>query len=260
MYLPDTNCRLQAHRGVCSDAPENTMAAFRAAVEQGYDTIELDPKVTADGIIVVLHDYTLNRTGRRAGAPLGDTKIDIRETNFASLADIDVGEWFDPRFAGEHIPTLSQVLAFARAARVEIKIDNVWQAFTAEQQNALFDVIEAHGGTVGVTATELPLLGRFAARFPRAPLHYDGEITPEVLDELAVMGKGHPVTVWAHMGTKLTAWSKLPAIDGARAADIKARGFSLGIWLLSEDEEMREALSLGADVVETTGKIKPHQC
>ena len=134
MYSLDTGCRLQAHRGVCTDAPENTMAAFRAAVAQGYDIIELDPKITADGVLVVLHDYTLNRTGRRAGAELGEAKIDIRETSFAALADIDVGEWFDPRFAGERIPTLSQVLAFARAAEIEVKIDNVWQTFTAPQQ------------------------------------------------------------------------------------------------------------------------------
>lgn len=51
----NTNCRLQAHRGVSTDAPENTMAAFREAVKQGYDTIEFDPKFTKDGVCVILH-------------------------------------------------------------------------------------------------------------------------------------------------------------------------------------------------------------
>lgn len=259
MYQLDTNCKLQAHRGVCTDAPENTMAAFRAAVAEGYDIIEFDPKFTADNIAVVLHDFTLNRTGRVAGKPLGEEKLDIRQTNFSALADIDVGEWFDPRFAGERVPTLSQALAFMRAAEIEAKIDNVWQTFTPEQQEILFDLIERHGGKVGVTCTELSLLERFAARFPRAPLHFDGDITPEALDALSVIGKGHPVTVWAHMGTKLVSWCTRPAITAEVAAAIKAHGFSLGIWILTDDEEMKAALALGADVVETTGSIKPRR-
>ena len=52
----NTCCKLQAHRGVSTDCPENTMAAFREAVSQGYDVIEFDPKFTRDGEIVVLHD------------------------------------------------------------------------------------------------------------------------------------------------------------------------------------------------------------
>ena len=63
--------RLQAHRGLCTACPENTMAAFRAAAEQGYDLIELDPAFTRDGVCVVLHDRMVNRTGRdAAGHPL----------------------------------------------------------------------------------------------------------------------------------------------------------------------------------------------
>ena len=64
------NCKLQAHRGVAAEYPENTMPAFIKAYEQGYDIIEFDPKMTADHIPVVLHDRTLNRTGRIAGETL----------------------------------------------------------------------------------------------------------------------------------------------------------------------------------------------
>ena len=56
---------LDAHRGVYSEYPENTMPAFKAAAEQGYEVIELDPAVTKDGVIVFVHDSTINRTGRR---------------------------------------------------------------------------------------------------------------------------------------------------------------------------------------------------
>ena len=66
---------LQAHRGVSSEYPENTMAAFRASVEQGYDLIELDPKHTADGKFVILHDKTLARTARDADGNAPDYAI-----------------------------------------------------------------------------------------------------------------------------------------------------------------------------------------
>ena len=80
---------LQAHRGVSTDCPENTMAAFRASVEQGYDWIELDPKFTADNQCVVLHDRTINRTGRdRNGQPV-EEKTAIIDLTLAQAVAVD---------------------------------------------------------------------------------------------------------------------------------------------------------------------------
>ena len=114
----DTKCLLQAHRGVSTDAPENTMAAFRAAIEQGYDIIEFDPKYTRDGVWVVHHDMTLNRTGRVAGKAFEEPS-DIRDFTYTALADVDVGAWFAPEFAGEHIPTFTQTLDFMREKGID---------------------------------------------------------------------------------------------------------------------------------------------
>lgn len=254
----DTLCKLQAHRGVCTEAPENTMAAFRLAVEQGYDIIEFDPKFTADNVCVVLHDRTLNRTGRIAGQSLGDMPVEIKKTAFACLSDIDVGLWFDPSFCGEHIPTFSQALDYIKSAGVQGKIDNVVQSFTAEQQEILFTLLEKHGcNKIGLTCSDLNLLKIFAARFPEHPLHYDGPVSKEALDNLARFAKGHPTTVWMRLDNKLTSWNSTPPADLNYAKMIKSYGFELGIWILSDDEEMKEALILGADVVETTGSIKP---
>ena len=129
----NTNCKLQAHRGVSTDAPENTMAAFRLAVAQGYDIIEFDPKCTKDDVVIVLHDKTLNRTGRIAGVPFGEEKVKITDLTFAELSDIDVGEWFDKKYCGEHIPSLAQALDYMKSVDIEAKIDNVVQKFTQEQ-------------------------------------------------------------------------------------------------------------------------------
>ena len=254
----DTNCLLQAHRGVSTDAPENTMAAFRLAVAQGYDIIEFDPKMTKDNVPIILHDRTLNRTGRVAGESFGEEKVNIADLTFAELADIDVGLWFDKAYCGEHIPTLSQTLDYLKSVGMEAKIDNVVQRFTPEQIEIVFDVIEKHGAeNVGLTCSELPLLEKFAARFPKAPLHYDGPADKESLDRLAAFAAGHKTTVWSRQDNKRTAWCKVPPVDADIAARIKSYGFLLGVWIIGNDEEMAEALQFGADIVETTGGVKP---
>ena len=253
----NTNCKLQAHRGVSTDAPENTMAAFRMAVEQGYDIIEFDPKCTKDDVCIVLHDRTLNRTGRIAGVPFAE-ETKIVDKTFAELSDIDVGEWFDKKFCGEHIPTLAQALDYMKSVDIEAKIDNVVQKFTPEQIEKVFDIVEKHGNDkVGLTCSDLGLLRRYAERFPQAPLHYDGPVSEEALDVLAEFSSGHKTVVWMRLDNKATAWNKTPPVSDAYSALVKGRGFLLGVWILHTDEEMQEALAFGADIVETTGGIKP---
>lgn len=252
----NTNCKLQAHRGVCTEAPENTMAAFRLAVAQGYDIIEFDPKMTKDNVCIILHDRTLNRTGRVAGEAFAD-EVKIADLTFADLAPIDVGGWFDAKYVGEHIPTLAQALDYMKSVGIEAKVDNVIEKFTPEQQEILFDVIERHGGCVGITCKGLDMLRRYAARFPEAPLHYDGDLTPHILDELAAFAKGHKTTVWIRQDNKRTAWCKVAPVSHELADLVHSKGFLLGIWILGNDEEMADALTYGADIVETTGGVKP---
>lgn len=255
----NTSCRLQAHRGVASDAPENTMAAFRLAVEQGYDIIEFDPKCTKDDVCVILHDRTLNRTGRIAGEKFGEEPVNIADKTFAELSDVDVGEWFDKKYCGEHIPTLAQTLDYMKSVDIEAKIDNVVQRFTESQIEMVFDIVEKHGNDkVGLTSTDLSLLERYAKRFPTAPLHFDGDVTEENLERLAGFAKGHRTYVWMRLeSNKKTAWCKALPASKERVALVKQHGFLLGIWILRTDAEMEEALLFGADVVETTGGIKP---
>lgn len=102
------------HRGAPSCAPENTMASFREGLRQGADIIELDVQSSADGKIVVFHDDELDRTTQAQG-PLSERTLD-------ALKALDAGSWFDPRFAGEPIPTLDEVLVWANG-RVPLFIE-----------------------------------------------------------------------------------------------------------------------------------------
>jgi glycerophosphoryl diester phosphodiesterase len=91
-----------AHRGASAYAPENTLAAFNLAFEIGADGIELDVTLTKDGIPVVIHDDTVDRTTDGHGL--------IKQMTLEQVERLDAGGWFNERFRGERIPTLEQVL------------------------------------------------------------------------------------------------------------------------------------------------------
>jgi glycerophosphoryl diester phosphodiesterase len=103
-----------AHRGYSRLAPENTLSAFRKAIEVGADCAELDVQETADGVVVVLHDRDLMRMA-------GDPRR-IADIPFAEARKLDLGRKFGPEFTGERIPTLAEVIALARG-RIRLQIE-----------------------------------------------------------------------------------------------------------------------------------------
>ncbi|MCM3046768.1 glycerophosphodiester phosphodiesterase [Bacillus altitudinis] len=91
-----------AHRGSSSAAPENTIAAFDVAVEQGADYIELDVQMTMDQHVVVIHDDTVERTTNGNGL--------VKSYTLDQLKKLDAGSWFDQQYTNERIPTLQEIL------------------------------------------------------------------------------------------------------------------------------------------------------
>lgn len=91
-----------AHRGASSAAPENTLAAFRRAADEGAAWIECDVKLTADGRPIIFHDDTLDRT-TDGGGVVDDYTLDV-------IGALDAGGWFSPEFRGEPVPTLEEML------------------------------------------------------------------------------------------------------------------------------------------------------
>lgn len=112
-----------AHRGASAIAPENTLAAFRLAIEAGADGIEFDVRLAKDGVPVVFHDSNLQRM----------TKKRERASDFTSaeLQRVDVGAWFnsvhskkaDAKFSGETIPTLAKLLEFLRGYQGRVYVE-----------------------------------------------------------------------------------------------------------------------------------------
>jgi glycerophosphoryl diester phosphodiesterase len=99
-----------AHRGASGSAPENTLEAFQMAARLGADAFELDVHLSADGVPVIIHDPTLERTTGRQGSIAGQTLAQLREVDAGARFSPDGGRTFPFRGAGLVIPTLAQVL------------------------------------------------------------------------------------------------------------------------------------------------------
>jgi glycerophosphoryl diester phosphodiesterase len=104
------NTLIIGHRGASLDAPENTLASFRLAFEQGADGVEADFRLTRDGEIVCLHD---DSTGRTAG-----TDLRVEQATLSELRRLDAGAWKGANWAGERIPTLREVLSALPAGKM----------------------------------------------------------------------------------------------------------------------------------------------
>lgn len=109
--------RRAAHRGAGKLAPENTLAAMRLGASFGYRMFEFDAKLSGDGVVILMHDPTVERTTNGAGRVAGHT--------LAELMKLDAGSWHSAPYAGEGVPTLARVARWLIAnklmANIEIK-------------------------------------------------------------------------------------------------------------------------------------------
>jgi glycerophosphoryl diester phosphodiesterase len=128
-----------AHRGDKTHAPENTLAAFQIAAENGADAIEFDVKLTADGQVIALHDPTVDRTTNGTGS--------ISHLPFAAVRELDAGAWFSEKFRGERIPTLDEILeTVGKRLFINIELTNYATPFDNLVPRVV-DSVKKHGLT-----------------------------------------------------------------------------------------------------------------
>ncbi|GAD80403.1 glycerophosphoryl diester phosphodiesterase [Vibrio ezurae] len=104
-----------AHRGVSSQAPENTLSAFALAAEKGCQWIEIDVQLSSDGVPMVIHDDTVNRCTNGCGK--------VREMTLSQLKKLDAGLWFGKQYQDEPIPTLLETLDFVQQTNINLNIE-----------------------------------------------------------------------------------------------------------------------------------------
>ena len=251
--------RFQAHRGDSAYFPENTLVSYRAAIDEGYHVIEMDNKFTKDGVCICLHDGSYNRTCRYAdGTPLAD-KTPADALTLAEAKELDAGLFKGEEFRGTKIPTLAEALGFIKEhGTLTVKLDNVFQSFSQKNFETFLSVIREADmePRIGFTCKTFPYLRQLAELFPEAEMHYDGSLTPSVLDWIEANVKDR-ATIWIPYENRLTAWCKERKADAEFCADLHRRG-KVGIWVISETDELRTAVrEYGADIIETNGTLKP---
>src|SRR5712692_580955 len=221
-----------AHRGASGHAPENTLAAFRRAAELGARFIETDLQLSRDSRFVAIHDDTLDRTTNGRGP--------VRQLTLAELRELDAGSWFDPRFAAERIPTLEEILRFAREFDVvfylEIKPAGAWGvehalvgALREAQEAARTVVLSFDLGTLAAVRRLDPtlLMGYLFSR-----------PTPDAVKRALEAG----VRQLAPRGDLVTP----ELVAAARRADLQ-----VVTWTINEPAHMRALIAAGVDGIMT---------
>lgn len=225
---------LIAHRGASHDAPENTLAAFRLAWNQNADGVECDVQLTKDGRVIVCHD---DSTKRIAGVDLK-----IAETTLERLQTLDAGSFKDPKFKGERLPSLEELLAIMPEGKklyIEVKCgpevisELIRQLELSEKLPAETPVICFNAAVVSELKQQLPDL-------PVYFLHNPEKITAK---DLVAQAKSLNAD-----GVDLKACKEL---DAAYARKILDAGLRLDVWTVDDPAEARRLIELGVKGITT---------
>jgi glycerophosphoryl diester phosphodiesterase len=162
-----------AHRGAGKLAPENTLAAIRLGVAHGYRACEFDVKLSRDGVPMLLHDDTFDRTTNTTGR--------AADNDWSVIAQIDAGAWHSPSYAGEPVPTYAAIAAYCVANEVAVNCE-IKPSKGLERETGA--AVAAATKTLFAKSKTLPLLSSFstealiaaretAPNLPRAHLFQD---------------------------------------------------------------------------------------
>lgn len=227
------------HRGASGAAPENTLAAFRKAVELGAGFIETDLQLSRDARLVALHDDTLNRTTNGRGPVSAMTLEELRR--------LDAGGWFRasgaeaaPSFAGERIPTVQEVLAFGHEHEIGLLLE-VKPTGPSGAEHAVVGALRASG--------EIPR--SVVLSFSRGVLRRIRSLDPLVMTGF-LFDERLPSPV--AMAVELGARQLLPRTDRVTrelVAEAHANDVKVVAWTANSPEEMQKLISAGVDGIIT---------
>ncbi len=232
-----------AHRGASFDAPENTIAAARLGWEQGSDAVEIDIWLSKDGQVVVMHDATTKRTAGNDASVVTQTLAELRK--------LDAGSWKNPKFAGEKIPTLEEVLAThprtpGKRIFIEIKtgpeivpamVAAIRKVGLTAKQTA---IISFKYDSLVATKKALPdyeaywLLGKPSTEPNKKSPTLDEILRDSRTAKLDGLDLNH-------------GWS----LDAAAVKKIRAAGLSLHVWTVDDVAIAKQWTALGVDSITT---------
>lgn len=228
-----------SHRGAAAIAPENTLAAMRVAIEQGVEFVETDVQLTADGVPVLLHDPTLDRTTSGSGPVAAHTLEQVKT--------LDAGSWFGASYAGEQIPTLEEFLNELDSGDVRalVEIKGVW---SIEQLAAATELLRAHGmvNRVGLQSFELDTLEMLA------------EVAPEFA-RIMLTREWDSATVASAVALEVSAVGARTKLFNARPElleRLREHGIGSLAYTLNTEQRWQQAGERGIDLIVTDDPVR----
>lgn len=238
---------LVAHRGASAYAPEHTLAAYRLALEQGADFVEQDLQVTKDGVLVCLHDLTLERTTNveevfpnRYRIERGAKAWLVSDFTAAEIAGLDAGSWFDQKFEDSRVPTWQEAIDLIRGKAglfPETKAPEVYGSRGFAMEALVLAQLEENGlaGTPGQSDTPVIIQS----------------FSPESLQKMAATGTNVPLVLLISDGDP--GRDQWLSDEGLK----RAKAFAVGIGpakdlLLSDATLARRAKAAGLTITPYT--------
>jgi glycerophosphoryl diester phosphodiesterase len=226
--LLSDHVEITAHRGSSRRAPENTLSAVRAAIEDGADYAEIDVQETADGVVVVLHDSDLMR--------MTGVNQKIWEIEFAALRKLDVGSWFSEEFKGEKVPTLDEVIALAGDA-IKLNIELKFNGHDEELVERTLAIIRDKDFESRSVVTTLDRQGALEAK-RQNPASKVGYILYQVVGDISNLDVD-----FFSVNRNL--------VRGDFIASMHAREKDVHVWTVNTREDLSRMIDLGVDNIIT---------
>jgi glycerophosphoryl diester phosphodiesterase len=232
-FSAHSQTQIIAHRGFSSQAPENTLAAFQKAIDLGVPYLELDVHQTADHVIVVIHDESVDRTSSNT------QKGKVSDMTYQELQDVRVGytERFDTAFADEKIPTLKEVLLLAKGkikVCIEIKVYGIEQEVVdiIRETEMMQDVV--------VFSFYYPVLAKIKS------------LQPDVKTLFLISKANEDTADYAQIiGCMAIGVGKETEITPEFVNNVHKSGLQLWLWTIDDPETMQKLVDLKVDGIIT---------
>ncbi len=223
------------HRGAMGHRPENTIASFEHALELGADWIELDVHLSRDGALAVIHDESLERTTSGHGL--------VKDHTLDELKQLDAGGWFGAAYTGQQVPTLDEVLEWARqrGTIVDIEIKNA-PIYYAGIEEAVVKALNSQN------MAEQVIVISFDHRAVKCVKSLDARIATGVLYA------GRPADAGVGLARQANADALLPHWPYVTPEDVRAAhaaGLAVAPWATSNPEVLANLIQAGVDAIGT---------
>ncbi|BFT73407.1 glycerophosphodiester phosphodiesterase [Paenibacillus sp. P36] len=229
--LADNYSQVTAHRGSSKKAPENTLSAFRQAIADKAGFAELDVQETSDGVVMLMHDDSAQRT-------TGINK-NMWEVTSSELKSASAGNWFSPKFKSDRVPTLDEVIELAKD-RIKLNIELKNNGHGVQLAQKTVQIIGAHEFEKQCTVTS----------FDTGLLHTVKKMNPRIKTGLIISQKSETSSLWESQDYDVVS-AAYPLVNDEFMREAASHNKEVYAWTVNDKPVMKRMLALGVTSIIT---------